>query len=295
MSGNHPLWGKIARIADRQLGHVTRVQLIALGCSSRWIETQLALGLLIRVHTGVYAVGHVPRHAHCRAMAAVLACGEDAVASGWSAAAFWDAAEWPAVCEVTSPHHRRRPGILTHRSRTLQRGDVRRRHGVPVTSPARTVLDLQSQLSDARLARLVNDLRAAGHLGPTAFGDLCRRSPRVNRLLGDEGRSMTRSELEDLFRGFVKRHRLPMPELNVRLRIGGRVREVDALYRQARLILELDSWRYHGNRTSFERDRAKDALALAEGFRTVRSTHRRLSLEGTEEAAMIRAILRVAD
>jgi hypothetical protein len=101
------------QLADRQLGHVTRVQLLALGFTSRWIESQIAQGLLIPVHTGVYAVGHVPRHPHCRALAAVLACGDGAVASHWSAAALWDVAEWPGTCEVSSPGYHRRPGVLT--------------------------------------------------------------------------------------------------------------------------------------------------------------------------------------
>lgn len=69
---------------------MTRAQLLALGCSSRWIDSQIRQGLLIPVHAGVYAVGHVPRHAHCRTMAAVLACGEGAAASHWSAAALWE-------------------------------------------------------------------------------------------------------------------------------------------------------------------------------------------------------------
>jgi hypothetical protein len=72
------------RLADRQLGNVKRVQLLALGYSSRWIDSQIRRGLLIAVRAGVSAVGHVPRHAHCRAMAAVLACGDGAVASHWS-------------------------------------------------------------------------------------------------------------------------------------------------------------------------------------------------------------------
>jgi very-short-patch-repair endonuclease len=177
------------------------------------------------------------------------------------------------------------------RSRTLVLSETRRRHGVPVTSPLRTVLDLQTRLTDARLTRLVNDLRTATHLRTTAFEELCGRSRRIDRLLGDG--ALTRSSLEDLFRSFVARHGLPMPEINLRVRIGGRMRELDALYPAPRLIIELDSWKFHGDRASFERDRAKDASALAEGFRTLRTTHRRLSEGGEDEAALIREILRV--
>ena len=294
----NPLWGvienrslrtKIQQLAGRQLGHVTRVQLLAAGGGPGWIDSQIRQGLLIPVHAGVYAVGHVPGHAHCRTMAAVLACGEAAAAGHWSGAALWDAADWPLIPEVLAPGSRRRPGIRTHRSRTLTQHDVRRRHGIPVTSPVRTVLDLQPQLPDTQLIRMVNDLRVAGHLRATAFAELCERSTRIARLLGDGG--LTRSALEDLFRSYVARHDLPMPELNVRIRIGNRWREVDALDRGARLIIELDSWRHHADRGSFERDRAKDATALAAGYRTLRTTHRRLAEGGAQEAATIRTIL----
>jgi hypothetical protein len=277
------------QVADRQLGHITRQQLLALGATRAWITGQVRRSLLIRVHTGVYAVGHVPRHAHCRAMAAVLACGEGAALSHWAAAAMWDVMDWPQRLEVTSPGYHRRPGLLTHRSHTLLPGEVQRRRGVPVTAAARTVLDLQSRLTDPRLVRMVNDLRRAGHLRDSAFRQLCERSTRVDRLLGEGGR--TDSALEDLFTGFVNRHRLPMPEVNVHLMIGGRVRQLDALYREAKLIIELDSWTFHSDRTTFEVDRAKDALALAEGYRTVRSTHRRLTQGGSQEAAIIQRVL----
>jgi hypothetical protein len=164
---------------------------------------------------------------------------------------------------VTAPRRRSRPGLITHRSTTLTAHDLRRRHGIRVTSPLRTVLDLQPGVSDHRLVRLVNDLRTRKHLRATAFNELCTRSVRIHRLLGDGG--LTESELEDLFRRFVTRHRLPMPELTVWRQIAGRWRRLDAFYPEAGLIVELDSWQFHGDRASFERDRAKDAAALARG------------------------------
>jgi len=245
------------------------------------------------VHAGVYAVGHAPRHAHARAMAAVLACGEGAALSHAAAAAVWGVADWPATLEISAPREHRRPGLITHRSRTLTGRELRTHSGIRVTSPVRTVIDLQPRLTDARLIRTVNDLRVAGHIRASAFDELCARSRRIDRLLGaDPTHRPTRSELEDRFRAFVTRHRLPMPEINARQPENGR--EIDALYRDARLIVELDSWRYHGNRAAFERDRAKDARALAGGYRTLRITDRRLTRGGAEEAATIRAILAAA-
>jgi very-short-patch-repair endonuclease len=278
-------------MVERQLGHVTRVQLLAAGWSRGAIKSHVNRGLLIRVHAGVYAVGHVPQHAHARSLAAVLACGDGTALSHAAAAALWGVMEWPPRMEVISTRQHRRPGISTHRSSTLTRQDIRRRHGVPVTSPARTVLDLQRRLTDARLQRVVNDLRIAGHLSTTAFQQLCVRSSRVNELLGDgDADRATRSGLEDDFRRFVTRHRLPMPEINVTLVELGR-REVDAFYRAERLIVEVDSWKFHSDRAAFERDRAKDTKALAEGFHTVRITDRRMKRGGKEEAEDIRRIL----
>lgn len=289
MSEKVALRAQIVRLADRQLGHATRSQLLALGATPSWIRNQIAGYYLLPVHAGVYGVGHRPRHAHCRAMAAVLACGDRAGLSHLAAAALWDAGTWPSTMEVTAPSRRSRPGIITHRSCTLGPHDLRRRHGVPVTSPLRTVLDLQFRLPEPRLVRLVNNLRAARHLTDAEFRELCDRSARVRALLGDAG--LTESELEDLFARFVARYRLPMPQVNVWLVIGGRRRRVDAFYPEAKLIIELDSWRFHRDRAAFERDRAKDAAALAEGLRTLRSTDRRLRGDARREAALIRRIL----
>lgn len=293
MSEMVTLRAQIVRLADRQLGHAKRGQLLALGAKPGWIRDQIAGHYLLPVHAGVYGVGHRPRHAHCRAMAAVLACGEPAWLSHMAAAALWDAAEWPDMLEVTAPSRRSRPGLITHRSCTLTPRDIRRRHGVPVTSPVRTALDLQRRLADPRLIRLVNDLRALGHLTNSGFTELCERSARVRALLGDAG--LTESELEDLFARFVARYGLPMPQINVWLVIGGRRRRLDAFYPGARLIIELDSWRFHRDRATFERDRAKDAAALAEGLRTVRITDRRLRGDARREAELIRRILAGAE
>jgi hypothetical protein len=258
--------GDLSRLIARQLGHVTNAQLLEAGWTASSVGTFIARGVLIRVHKGVYAVGHVPKHAHARARAAVLACSEGAVLSHQAAAALWEVMDWPAQMEVTAPKERRHPKITTHRSTTLTRRDTRRRHGVPVTSPARTALDLAPRLAgDLHLQRLVNDLRVAGHLNQTAFTDLCARSTRINALLGDSERP-TRSVPEDCFKAFLTHHDLPMPEFNVTLH----GRELDALYVTQKLIIELDSWGYHGDRQAFGRDRRKDGRALADGYRTLR-------------------------
>ncbi len=293
MRRSRPPRAEILALADRQFGYVKRVQLLQLGATPEWIRSQLLRGWLIRVYAGVYAVGHVSRHAHGRAYAALLACGEGAALSHSSAAALWGVGEWPGTPEVTAHRQVRRPGIRSHHSQQLGRKDVRTHQGIRVTSPARTVLDIQRRLTDARLIRTVNELRTLRHLSEGAFEELCTQSRRVCRLLGDGDdhapQRPTRSALEDMFRRFTQRHELPMPEINAILPHNGR--EVDALYPTQRLIVEVDSWQFHSSRASFERDRAKDADALACGYRTLRVTDSRLTRDGTEEAARIRRIL----
>jgi very-short-patch-repair endonuclease len=296
MRRESPLRAQISTIADGQFGHITRGQLLALGVTPSWIRSQVRLGWLIPVHAGVYAIGHVPRHALARACAATLACGEGSALSHAAAAALWGVQPWPTLIEVVAPYERRRPGIWTHRSTTLTPHHVRIHQSIRVTSPLRTAMDLQPRLTDAQLIRLVNDLRVNRHMHAGAFAELCSESRRVDRLLGgaDGGapERPTRSALEDTFRRFTQRHDLPMPRVGAILPHNGR--EVDALYPAEKLIVELDSWKHHSSRASFERDRAKDADALDHGYRTLRVTDDRLTRDGTQEAARIRRILQPA-
>ena len=158
---------KIARVAERQHGHITRWQLLALGLGSGAITHRLATGELIRVHAGVYAVGYLRVEPVARAMAAVLACGEGAVLSHDSAAALWGLRRWPDIPEVTTPEHRRRPHVHTHRSSTLEPNDLRTQLNVPTVSAGRAIFEIASRLSDKQLTRATQDARRAGHVKPT--------------------------------------------------------------------------------------------------------------------------------
>jgi hypothetical protein len=258
---------KTARIADRQYGHVTRQQLLDLGLPSQTIVRWLGNRRLIQVHTGVYAVGHQQRTAVAKAMAAVLACGDQALLSHDSAAALWGVRTWPAQPEVTAPHDRRRPGIRTHRTETLTRKDIRRHHNIRVTSPSRTMLDIQTRLTDKQLVRAVNELRLQKHLGGTELARLLETSTRIANLI-DPTQNPTRSGKEDEFVAFCKTHGLPTPGTNVKL-FG---KEVDALFEAEKVIVEIDDWSTHGSHKSFESDRKRDAVAAEHGYLTVRVT-----------------------
>lgn len=285
----------IAALARKQHGYVTRAQLLALGLGPEGIKYRITIGRLIRVYAGVYAVGHIPLGQEARAHAAVLACGDGAVLSHQSAAALWKyVKDWPAQFEVTARIDHRRKGIKTHRTKTLIRRDIDRQLGVPVTSPARTVFDMAPRYkTDAALRRFVNDARLTYTLHLSSLVELLARHPRdpaTKRLLPfvQAPTGMTRSQLEDLFVDFARRYGLPEPTINKRR---GR-REPDFLFPDEGVIVEIDSWKFHGDRDSFERDRDRDADHLAEGILTVRITEERLTGSPDREAARLHKILR---
>ena len=287
--------GAIAALAAGQHGHVTRGQLRSLGLGAGAIKHRLRTRRLIAVYAGVYAVGHRPTHPVARAAAAVLACGPGAVLSHGSAASLWGIAKhWSLPYEVSAPRERRRQGITTHRVARLVRAEIRMHLGVRVTSPARMLLDIAPRLTDAELTRAVNDLRLAGHLKPSQLTAVLARATthtaaaRLRGIAHDAAPAPTRSTFEDEFRCFAQRFGLPRPEINAR--VAGR--EVDALFRAERVIVELDGYRFHRGRESFERDRERDAASLEQGYATVRITWQRLSAASVQEARRLERILR---
>jgi predicted transcriptional regulator of viral defense system len=286
---------RLARLAARQHGNVTRRQLLELGLGNQAIDRRLRSGLLYRVHRGVYGVGRPPAAPLEQAAAAVLACGPGAALSHGSALALWGLSRrWPGRFEVTTPRDCRLKGLRVHLSKTLDRRDVVRRSGITVTSPARSLLDCAPRLDDRALARAVNDALLARHLRRQQLVDLLERCPRNTRgaarlraVMSIAAGGPTRSEFEDGFTTFCARFGLPRPQVNTRV---GRY-EVDAYFEAERLIVELDGWRYHSSRDAFEADRLRDAEALARGIGTVRITWGRLTATPEAEAARLRKIL----
>jgi very-short-patch-repair endonuclease len=222
-------------------------------------------------------------------MAAVLACGTGASLRGRSAAALWRIRpRWPNSVEVTAPTDRRHPGIRIRHSR---QAETTVHYGIPVATPAQTLLDLADVLDDKQLARAVNEAYVQKLTTPRQLADLLTRSPgrRTSRLKPHTtATGPTRSELEDAFLRFIKRHRLPVPEMNQK--IAGH--EVDAVWRAQKLVAELDSYTFDDTRQAFERDRDRDADLLTAGFRTNRITHTRLEQNATKEAERLRELLR---
>ncbi len=290
---SHSIQGRLAALAAKQNGNVRQAQLIDLGLSRSAIARRVKSSYLIRVHPGVYAVGRRPMAALERAHAAVLACGEAALLSHGSALALWDLGSWSGSQEVTVPGDRRPPGIRVHRSTNLTARDVRRRHGIPVTSPARTLLDCAPRLGARGLTRAINDALRAKIVGPADVTELLTRcgghrgAGRLRAVTEAHPGTPTRSTLEDDFLRFCRRFELPSPLVNTE--VCGY--EVDVYFEPERLIVELDGWGFHASRDSFERDRRRDAVILAAGIETVRITWKRLHHEADTEATLLRAIL----
>lgn len=268
--------------------------MLAAGWDDDAISYRLKQGRLFRVHPGVYAVGTPPVSPLERAMAAVLACGPHAVLSHGSALTLWGIwKRWDTPFHVTIAGDRRPKGIRVHRVNHLDRRDHTRHYGVPVTTLARAVLDQAPHIRPTALTRALNDGRLTGHLHLSSLEDLIARHPHhygrphLEAVLRSSPERPTRSYLEDTFPSLCERHDLPIPEMNTT--VCGY--EVDALFADAKLIVELDGWDFHSSRTAFERDRERDAVTLEAGFETLRITAERYERDPDGEAARLRQIL----
>ena len=251
---------ELARLAHHSHGVVTRGQLLAAGLTRRQIARRLEKGALLRAYPGIYRVGHrAPSH-EARYLAAVWACGRGAVLSGLAAGHLLGIiATPPSMPEVTAPTERRIPGIKTRRAER----DPFMWRGIPVTTPARTLVDLASVLAVADLARACHE---AGIRHGTTPGQVeailgrRRGATTLRRILrGDEHVSL--SKLERRFLTLLRREGLPLPVTN--RPAGGR--RVDCRWHDHRLTVELDGYRYHSSRHAWETDRRREREAYARG------------------------------
>lgn len=278
----------IARLAERQHGVVSFSQLLAAGVGRGAVRRRAASGHLHRVHRGVYAVGHRAISREGRWMAAVLAVGGGpsgasmplarwgAAVSHRSAAELWRLLEpkgGPVEVLVSGDGGRmRRSEIRLHRSLALPPAHVTLRASIPVTTPARTLADLRRAVPAKEHRRAI---RQADVLG----------LPLDDETAGDR----TRSDLERDFLRLCRRHRLPAPEVNVRI---GRDL-VDFLWRDRRLVVETDGYRYHRGREAFEADRRRGLRLKRLGFEVMRVSGAMLDGEPRQVAATLVAALRV--
>jgi Transcriptional regulator, AbiEi antitoxin len=224
---------EIALIAGRQHGLISLEQLRRLGIDRRTVHQRVRAGRLHPVHDGVYAVGFPTLTRDRQLMAAVLACGPDAVLSHRSAAELWGfRPDGRDSVDITAPGRRGRSprGIDAHRHSSLQVSDVTRVHGTPCTSVERTLLDLAALVPVWELRKAIAEAEVLRLLDQARLRRLIQRSrgrrgvARLRLVLDGlhPQTERTRSELERRFLQMCVRADLPSPEVNARLEIGGR-------------------------------------------------------------------------
>jgi hypothetical protein len=267
---------RIAALAAAQHGVVGRGQLTALGLSDSAVGRRVAAGRLHRVHRGVYAVGHPVLGPNGHRLAAVLACGPAAVLSHASAAGLWgirpDNGSRVDVTVVGGSCRRSRR-LRVHRARALPAAERAVRDAIPVTSPARTVLDLAPTLSERALERMLDrveverltDVRTI--LATVAANHGHHGSGPLRRTLAQHvpGTTLTRSRLEERVLALCRAHGLPRPLVNHPV-LG---LEVDFVFPDG-VLVEADSWRYHHRPAAFARDRERDGMLVRAGYRVLR-------------------------
>jgi hypothetical protein len=271
----------IVAVAELQYGLVTRAQLAALGLGPGAIEHRLRLGRLHPMHRGVYAVGQRRLPKEARWLAAVLAYAPDGVLSHRAGGAHWQLIRDTGRCEITVPARRRpRRGVLIHQAK-LAADEITVHQGIPVTSVPRTLFDLAAVLPARQLERAINEAEVRHLWDELSLEHLLGRYPRragnqtVRAALHARrgGTTITRSELEEAFLTLTDEAGLPRPEINALVE----GYEVDAVWRPARLVVELDGRDTHGTAAAFETDRERDRRLVAAGWRPIRVTSRQMS------------------
>jgi very-short-patch-repair endonuclease len=264
---------------------VSVAQLHAAGLGRGAIHARARAGRLVRVHRGVYAVGHAQLTAVGWRWAAVLACGgpSRAALSHQSAAVVWDLLPSPAKFDVTTlgaAHGT--ASIRVHRG-ALTANDITTIDGLPLTTVARTLVDLATTLTPHQTERVVHraehlrllDTRSLDEQLARAQGRPTRKLRAALRTLETNEPDITRTVLEERFLALILNAQLPRPEVNAL--VGAY--EVDFLWRAEKLIVETDGAATHLTAEAFEEDRRRDAVHSMMGFRTLRFTWRQVVYE----------------
>jgi predicted transcriptional regulator of viral defense system len=266
----------IRELAERQHGVVGRRQLTAAGLGKSLIQRRIEAGKLIRIHRGVYAVGHLRHDLRTRWMAAVLACGRAAVLSHHSAAHLWSMRGSYGPVEVTRASGGcRRRGIVIHQAH-LRAPEVTVESGIPTTTIERTLLDLSVELDRRQIERALVAADRSGRLSWAALERVLNSSENregASRLRevadGVDPRAIeTRSPLEVDFLAMCRGAGLPTPLVNVL--VGGHL--VDFFWPAEGVIVETDSYTYHGDRPAFERDHQRTIALQLAGYKVLRCT-----------------------
>jgi Transcriptional regulator, AbiEi antitoxin len=286
----------LAELAGRQHGVVATRELLALGYSPPAIARLVRDGHLIRLHRGVYAVGHAHLTARGRWMGAVLASGRGGLLSHRPALALWDLIAVPSgPIDVTALYRHKIPGLRCHRARTLHPDDRTIIDGIPVTALPRTMLDQATAVNPQRLRTLLEQAQRRDLVNPLAFDALLTRSPahlgagKLRAALSElqDDPPWTQSELERRFLEFLRTRHLPEPRTNVP--IDGIL--ADCFWPEHNLVAELDSYRFHRDRRTFESNREKGIVHARAGRQAIHITQRMLTRQAQQLEMELGALL----
>ena len=294
---------KTAQVGARQRGRVARWQLLEAGLTRHMINSMLGSGHLIPRLPGVYAVGHAAPTELTRETEGLLCSSLPTCLSHISAAILWGPrpshrrADAPVDILIHGDTTVRHPGIRSHRTKHLDRKDVRIHAGLPVTSPARTFLDVAPLVSLDELEQMLDDALERKLVRISEVREVLARcgagrpgAHRLQQLLDERtGRSnaLSRSYWERRLRDTLKVAGIPPDEMNIDLH--GFI--PDMMWRDAKLIVEVDGWDPHRRRSRFEGDRKRDAILAKNGWITLRFTARRIRDEPYAVIAEIALIL----
>jgi len=272
------LMHRVAWVAARQDNVVGYEQLRKCGLSKWQIPRWVNAGLLHRLFPRAYAVGSSKVTLLGRIRAAVLACGDDSVASHRTAAWIW--ALGIAMCgiEVTVARDDA-PGIkgIKTRKSTFARGETTTRHGIPVTSLIRTLIDLAAVLDENALAYALDQAGRHNLSIPKLRAEIARHKGRKGigklRKIVDEYHptNPVKSPLEWLARNFCRRENLPQASVNVLVKTENGFREGDLVFAEAKVILEVQSKEHHSSWQARIRDNRRAAELQSEGWEVVQA------------------------
>jgi hypothetical protein len=273
----------LAELASRQHGVAAAWQLRHRGIDRSFVHRRLRAQRIHRVHDGVFAVGHPLLGPQGWRMAAVLFGGPGAVLSHRAAGAEHQLRRWSGRPSITVPGDRRStPAIDVHRAR-LPADEITTCDGIPITSVPRTLLDLATVLDDHALLMAVNEAEK-GELGDAlSLPDMLERhrgergAGFLRRVLADAGYGVAIEDLEDLFARRIAAWGLPRPELNATISVDGTNYSPDCLWRDRRLIVELDSVRHHGTAPALTRDATRERRLVLAGWRIIHVTWAQLN------------------
>jgi very-short-patch-repair endonuclease len=290
-AGNRNPNNSAANLAGRQWGVLDTDELRACGLSAGAVMRRRRSGILHLIYPGVYAWGHDGLTIRGRCLAAVKACGAGAALSNRAAVALWGLLGWDEdeIPHVTVPtsYGRKIPGIIVHRTRVPFK--IVRFDSIPVTTPARALIDSSSALPFDLLRRAVREALA---LRRVTIKELIATPGHRHRHLNDiiaEGYVPTRNEFEDAVLDLIDSGGLRRPDVNKLIIVGGKRTKPDFRWPEQRLTIEADGGQWHDHPLAREDDTERQARLEANGERVIRVSWKQATFNPKQTLARIKA------